>query len=143
MYALHMNIGLHALACGDTDSAQVEFNMILSPFIDNTAFNIAQLARVRLAQVELCHHSPASCLAFICSAETPGLSADSIFSIQLLCTEQCLFIQELDQAVVHIILCLVLAKSISDDSCFATSLQCLGDLFFMAEKKNSSANTCY
>ena len=57
---LHTHIGRYALACGDLDGAKVELNIVLR---DNPNFCHAHRTRVKLARIELCHQSPATCLS--------------------------------------------------------------------------------
>ena|ERR1700761_3816015 len=47
------------------------------------------------------------------------------------------------QAMVHTILSLVMAKSISDASLIGASVQRLGDFFLMADKDFATATACY
>ena len=69
MSHLHTINGQCALACGDMDGAQVEFNIVLHLLKESpTDFN-AHTARIWLRQIELCQQSPSSCLALIQNAE--------------------------------------------------------------------------
>ena len=143
MAEFHLINGVYALACGDTDNAQVEFKIVLEELGESATFNNAHIARIRIALIELCRQRPASCLALIESVERFPLSPDITLGCQLLRADRCLFIQELGQAMVHTILSLVMAKNISDDSRISAGLQRLGDIFLMDDKDCSSANACY
>src|ERR1700761_5341168 len=73
---LHLISGQHALACGDMDGTEVEFNIALDLLTSYSAFHDIHLARVWLARLELCRQRPNSCLALIQSAEIPHLPSD-------------------------------------------------------------------
>ena len=114
---------LYTLACEDVDGAEVKLRFALDILRSDATSHHANTVRVRLAHIELCHQNPTSCLALIQNTEVFSLPASITFNIQLLHADQCLFIQELGQAMVHTILSLVLAKNISGDSRIAASLQ--------------------
>ena len=86
---------------------------------------------------------PTSCLALIQCAERFFLTPHITLNCQLLHADQYLFIHKLGEARVHIIISLVLAKCVADDSLVAMGLQRLGDIFLMSDKDISSARACY
>ena len=137
---LHSTTGLYALASGDWEAAQIALNIALN--FDSGSYN-AYINRVRLARLELCCQRQASCLVLIQSIETIHLPAIFTLQFQLLRADRCFFIRDINQAIVHVILSLALARSISDDSLIAASLQRLGDIFMITHKDLSSANGCY
>ena len=140
---LHAANGMYALACGDMDTAQVDFNIALHLLRESPTDINPHLARIRLARVELCHHSPNSCLALIQGAELFSPPALLTPTLRLLRADRCIFVQELKQAMAHTILTLVLGKTISDDSYVAAAFQRLGDLYIMTDKDFTSAITSY
>src|ERR1700761_7292810 len=134
---------MYALAYGDLHGAEVELNIALDLLRSNPTCLNAHLARVRLARVELCRQSLTSCLATTQHAEMFTLPTSAAVDFQLLRADRCFFLQELGQAMVHTIISLVLAKSISDDSFVTVGLQRLGDFFLMIDKDLATANSCY
>ena len=143
MAVLHYHLGLYALASGDLDSAEVELKIVLAFSRGYPAIQIAHSARVRLARIELCRQSQASCLALIRTAEMSTPSTDIILGVQLLRADRCFFMRDLGQAMVHTIICLLLARRISEDSVLAAGLQRLGDLYLMIDEDLLSAAGCY
>ena len=143
MSILHLHIGLYALATGDVNDAEIEFNIALDLLRVNSTSSNTHLVRVRLARTELCRQSPASCLALIRSAESFSIPLDIAFAIQFLRADLCLFIRDLDMAITPTILSLAFARILSDGSRVAAVVQRLGDLFLMADKIFQSATACY
>ena len=93
--------------------------------------------------MELYRQNPDSYLAVIRSTELLTLPAILQLGFQLLRADGCLFVQELSQALVHTIITVALARSISDDSFVAAGLQRLGDIFIMTDNDFTSAKACY
>src|ERR1700761_7679924 len=54
MSSLHLSMGQYALACGNLDGAEVELNIALGFLNESPTSHNANMAKVRLARMELC-----------------------------------------------------------------------------------------
>ena len=73
------------------------------------------------------------------TAALPGIKA----SLQLIHVDRCIMTSELEEALIHAIVGLIIAIKSSDEQCVSAGFQRLGDLFLITDKDYASAISCY